>query len=320
METQAAPSAASLIVIMTATAVRRSRTLVSLAVLLCAMAAVLPAQNESASPDAGPAASPFYCPMDPEIRAKLAGKCSKCGMDLVLGVAEPVEYVVKLRLDPPAVEPGEPVELAFEIIDPRDGQRARAFSVVHDKLFHLLYVSHDLEVFGHEHPMLGGDGIFRLNTVFPKGAAYRLLTDFYPGGATPQMIPLTVTTAGFEQSLEESLGRLQADRQPQRGENLTISLRTEPAEPVAALKTLLFFDLDTAEGLEPFLGAWAHMLAVSEDLVDMIHAHPAIAAGGPLIQMNVIFPRPGMYRIWVQAQRDGKLNTVSFTVPVRNLD
>lgn len=306
---------------MTATAVRRCVNMVWFFVLVAAMVTVLPGQTESASPAAGdPAGTPFYCPMDPEIRAKLPGKCSKCGMDLLLGVAEPVEYEVKLRLDPPAVEPGAPVELRFEIIDPRDGKRAREFSVVHDKLFHVLYVSHDLAVFRHEHPVLGDDGVFRLATVFPKPAIYRLLADFYPAGAAPQMIPVTVTTAGFEHSLEEPLGPLEADRGPQRGENLTISLRSEPAEPIAALKTLLFFELDTAEGLEPFLGAWAHMFAVSEDLVDLMHAHPAIAAGGPLIQMNVIFPRPGMYRIWVQTQRDGKVNTVSFTVPVRKLE
>ena len=317
---QAAPSPAGAIVIMEQ-AVRRSSRIVCFAVLLAATAELLPGQSEGANPSAGePAEAPFYCPMDPEIRAKGAGKCSKCGMDLVPGVAEPVEYVVKVRLDPPAAEPGKPVELQFEIIDPRDGQRAREFSAVHDKLFHLLYVSHDLAVFRHEHPVLGDDGIFRLATVFPKPAAYRLLTDFYPAGATPQMIPVTVTTAGFEQGLEASLGRLEADQEPQRGDNLTVSLRTEPAEPIAALKTLLFFELDTAEGLEPFLGAWAHMLAVSEDLVDMIHAHPAIAGGGPLIQMNVIFPRPGMYRIWVQVQREGSVNTVSFIVPVTKLE
>jgi len=306
---------------MTATAVRHCHSIIRLVTLLAAVAAVLAGQTESANRAAGdPAEAPFYCPMDPQIRARLPGKCSKCGMDLVLGVAEPVEYEVKLRLDPPAVEPGAPVELQLEIIDPRDGKRVREFSDVHDKLFHLLYVSHDLEVFRHEHPVLGDDGMFRLETVFPKPAVYRLLADFYPAGATPQMIPLTLTTAGFAQSLEDSVGDLQADREPQRGGNLTISLRTEPAEPIAALKTLLFFELDTVEGLQPFLGAWAHMLAVSDDLVEMMHAHPAIADGGPLIQMNVIFPRPGMYRIWVQVQRDGKVNTVSFTLPVRKLE
>jgi hypothetical protein len=258
--------------------------------------------------------------MDPDIRAKLPGKCSKCGMDLVFAAAEPVEYEIRLRLDPPAVEPGRPVELEFEIADPRDGKRAREFSAVHDKLFHLLFVSHDLEVFRHEHPILGEDGIFRLQTVFPKAGVYRLLADFYPARATPQMIPATVTTAGFEQSLEELPGRLEADREPQRGENVVVSLHSEPAEPMAALKAMLFFELDTAEGLEPYLGAWAHMFAVSEDLVDLMHAHPAIADGGPHIQMNVIFPRPGMYRVWLQVQRQGKLNTVSFTIPVKKLE
>ena len=306
---------------MTATAVRRSNNIAWCVILVAAVSAAAWDQNQAAQEPAGgdPADQPFYCPMDPEIRAATAGKCSKCGMDLMLGVTEPVEYEIKLRLDPPGVEAGRPVDLQFEILDPRDGKRAREFSVVHDKLFHLLYVSHDLEVFRHEHPVLGDDGIFRHRTIFPKPGAYRLLADFYPAHATPQLTPVTVTTKGFEQGLEESIGTLKPDREPQRGENVTISLRTEPAEPIAALKTLLFFELDTAEGLEPFLGAWAHMLSVSEDLVDMIHAHPAIADGGPLIQMNVIFPRPGMYRVWIQVQRQGKVNTVSFTLPVKAL-
>lgn len=300
---------------------RASKTIICCAILLAAIATLGQGQDQSPDqPAIDPADKPFYCPMDPEIRAASAAKCSKCGMDLVLGVTEPVEYDLNLSLDPPAVEAGRAVELQFEILDPRDGKRATEFSVVHDKLFHLLYVSHDLEVFRHEHPVLREDGIFHHQTVFPKPGAYRLLADFYPANATPQLIPITVTTKGFEQSLEESTGGLEPDRDPERGENVGVSLRTEPAEPIAALKTLLFFELDTAEGLEQFLGAWAHMLSVSEDLVDMIHAHPAIADGGPLIQMNVIFPRPGMYRIWVQVQRKGQVNTVSFTIPVKRLE
>jgi hypothetical protein len=304
---------------MTAHVVRVSKTSIWLVILLAAAGAAVGGQNQ-AQPTPDPATQPFYCPMDPEIRAAMAGRCSKCGMDLVAGVAEPVEYDVKLRIDPPGVEPGKPVELQFEILDPRDGKRATDFSVVHDKLFHLLYVSHDLEVFRHEHPLLGEDGIFRHQTVFPKPGVYRLLADFYPANATPQLIPATVTTKDFEQGLEASNGSLKPDRDSKRGENVAISLRSEPAEPIAAFKTMLFFELDTAAGLEQFLGAWAHMLAVSEDLVDMIHAHPAIADGGPRIQMNLIFPRPGMYRIWIQVQREGKVNTVSFTIPVKKLD
>lgn len=85
------------------------------------------------------------------------------------------------------------------------------------------------------------------------------------------------------------------------------------------MKTLLFFRVDPAEGLEKYLGAWGHMLAASEDLVDMIHNHPFLGEGGPQIQFNLIFPRAVVYRLWVQFQRQGVVNTVRFDVPVTEL-
>jgi hypothetical protein len=77
--------------------------------------------------------------------------------------------------------------------------------------------------------------------------------------------------------------------------------------------------LKPAEGLEPYLGVWGHLLAASEDLIDLMHEHPTIADGGPQVQFNLIFPRPAFYRIWVQFQRLGKVNTAMFTVPVLEL-
>ena len=93
----------------------------------------------------------------------------------------------------------------------------------------------------------------------------------------------------------------------------------EPEQPIAGTKTLMFFQLNPGDGLEKYIGAWAHMLAVSEDLIDTIHAHPFLANGGPQVQFNMIFPRPGVYRVWVQFQRLGVVNTVKFDVPVNEL-
>ena len=100
---------------------------------------------------------------------------------------------------------------------------------------------------------------------------------------------------------------------------MAASLRLDPEQPLAGFETKLFFTLDPAAGLEPYLGAWGHMLAVSEDLIDLLHLHPFLADGGPSVQFNVLFPRPGLYRIWTQFQRRGVVNTVSFTVPVTSL-
>ncbi|MXY71242.1 MAG: hypothetical protein F4Y47_22145 [Acidobacteriia bacterium] len=264
-------------------------------------------------------ALPFVCPMDPDIRSGSAGVCSRCGMQLVFGLPVPAEYPVRLTTTPAAVRAGEPVELGFEVLQPDNGERQTEFELVHEKLFHLFWVNHDLEVFRHEHPTLGDDGIFRIETTFDRPGVYRLMGDFYPTGGTPQMIPMTLTTAGFEEPLEMLAPRLAADREPKRGRNVKVSLRTDPPEPLAGLLTLLFFELNTARGLQKYLGAWAHMLAVKDDLITMMHGHPSIADGGKLIQMNVIFPEPGMYRVWVQVRRKGKVSTLPFTVEVSGL-
>ena len=262
---------------------------------------------------------PFVCPMDPDIRAESPGVCSRCGMKLVLGLPAPAEYPVVLRTQPRGVVPGTPVQLEFEVLQPESGERETQFETVHEKLFHLFWVSHDLQAFHHQHPVLGEDGMFRIETTFERPGTYRLMGDFYPSGGTPQMYPMTLTTSGFEEPLETLRPAIPPDREPKKDKNIIISLRTEPAKPLAGLLTLLFFELNTARGLRKFLGAWAHMLAVKDDLVTMIHGHPSIADGGKLIQMNVIFPEPGMYRVWVQVQRRKKVNTVPFTVEVRGL-
>ena len=140
---------------------------------------------------------------------------------------------------------------------------------------------------------------------------YRLLADYYPAGSVPQLSLSTLYVAGVA-----SPAHLKRSLSSQRSANLTATLRPEPEEPTAGLLTRLFFDLNPYEGVETYLGAWGHMLIASEDLVDLIHTHPFLV-GQPTIQFNVIFPRPGLHRIWTQFQRHGVVDTVEFTIPVR---
>ena len=52
----------------------------------------------------------------------------------------------------------------------------------------MFVVSQDLQFFVHDHPVFQPDGDFLYDIAFPKPGMYRVLGDFYPDGATPQLI------------------------------------------------------------------------------------------------------------------------------------
>lgn len=258
----------------------------------------------------------YVCPMDPDVRSAQPGKCPRCGMKLTVGVPDQLEYRLDLRVNPAAPRAGQKTQLTFAVRHPKTGKPVTEFEIMHERLYHMFIVSQDLEYFVHDHPVLGPDGVFRYSETFPKPGMYRILSDFYPKFGAPQLIPKTVIIPGG--AITPGAG-LAPDLAPKESANMEVSLETEPRQPIAGMKTLMFFHLKPADGLEKYLGAWGHMLAASQDLVDMIHTHPFLADGGPLVQFNMIFPRPGVYRVWTQMQRKGVVNTVAFNVPVSEL-
>jgi hypothetical protein len=195
----------------------------------------------------------------------------------------------------------------------------RSFEVVHDKLYHLFVVSQDLSFFLHTHPSRLPDEDFYLDVRFPAPGMYRVLSDFYPSGGTPQLITNTVIVPG--PSASEGTAGILADMSPKQTENARIEMETGPPRVVAGQKASLHFRITPGDGVEPYLGAWGHMLAASSDLIDMVHHHPiatidARGHSGKELQFDVAFPRAGVYRVWVQFQRLGIVNTVAFNVPV----
>src|SRR5260370_947462 len=282
---------------------------------LIAILLVLAATGQVAAP---PAQAPldYYCPMDPDVRSATPGKCPRCGMTLRLGIPEPIEYPMDLKLVPPAPKAGAPVTFLFKVHDPVSNAPVTKFEIVHEKLFHLFVVSRDLTYFIHEHPLIQPDWSFRYDTTLPEPGLYRLLGDFYPSKGTPQLIAKTIIVPGGG-ALHTA--KLDPDLAPKHAANIDVELVTDPPQPIAGIKTLMFFRVKPAEGLEQYIGAWAHMLAASDDLIDLIHTHPFLADGGPQIQFNLIFPRARTYRVWVQLTPTAVPNPTSFTVPVSEL-
>jgi hypothetical protein len=250
--------------------------------------------------------------MDPDIRSHQAGTCRRCGMTLVADIPEPVEFHVDVNLIPPAPVPRQPAVLDFHVHDPWKDRPVVDYNVVHERLFHAFVVSEDLTFFEHAHPTVVADGRFQYPIRFPQGGMYRILSDFYPAGATPQLTVQTVFVPGAATAAFPV--QLLPDLSEKAGTNMRVALATIPLQPVVGNRTQLRFAIDHVDGLQRYLGAWGHLLAASDDLIDMIHEHPTRTDEGSQVEFEIVFPRPRTYRIWVQFQKHDVVNTVRFDV------
>jgi hypothetical protein len=276
------------------------------------LAAALTDPAGSTSPSAP---DDYICPMDRDVHSRVAGKCPRCGMALVSGYHEPLEYQLDMRLEPRRVEPGQDALVTFHLVDPRTLKPARDLEIVHEKRYHLFVVSQDLQFFLHTHPEENPDGDYQVKLRLPKPGMYRLLSDLYPKGGTPQLIAKTVMAGSFT----PQRAQLGADLGDQRSENSTVNVVLGPSITRAGERTHLNFRVSPNDGIEPYLGTMAHLFSASADLIDMTHSHPTQSTDRGAhkeLQFDMIFPRPGMYRVWVQFQRKGVVNTAAFNVPV----
>jgi hypothetical protein len=276
--------------------------------------------------------SGYICPMHPnEVKAE-PGTCSICGMKLVPG--DPMataDYVMRVTMEPRAPKPGQTVKFRLAVLHPLTGAMVKDFAEVHDKLFHLFIVSRDMSQWFHVHPVLEKDGSFTLEHTIPSAGHWALFSDFMPVGGGPQMIVTPFATAGFDGDLSASIPALVPDTSfTKTVDGVTVTLAATPAKLISAEETdipIRFTDEKTGEpvtDLQRYLGAFGHAMMLSDDMTEHVHAHPeemlegtaVVEGGGPDLTFHALFPKPGVYRIWLQFQRAGKLSTVPFTVRV----
>jgi heavy metal-binding protein len=297
------------------TYVLRWPCLAIIAAMLCALSGAPAAQSGT-----------YWCPMHPDVRGAAGDRCAVCAMALV-PMPDDVGRAFWLDVAEGSRAPvaGRDARLRFVVRDPRDGAPVRSFARLHDRLLHLFIVSHDLEYFAHVHPALEADGTFEQTIDLPRAGAYRLIADFAPDGAAPQLLQKTIVTAGFTGSVRPS-----ADQAVDLADKIVDGVRvhvTTP-EPVAGREQLVTFELEDAatgvpvEDLEPYLGASGHLLIVSSDLQTATHSHPVAeisSAAGPRVVFQLRFPGAGTYRLWLQFQRRGRVVDVPFTVRAARL-
>jgi hypothetical protein len=219
----------------------------------------------------------------------------------------------------PQITSNKPVQLAIEISDSA-GNPIANFETFHEKLMHLIVVSDNLQTFDHIHPEYKGNGKFEVMATFPKPGNYTLFLDYKPAGATQRVSILKESVPGTEAKTspavfakEKTIGNTQVQ--------LTL--------PSSALKAgqdiMLQFELkDTASKapvtLQPYLGELGHLVIIQSvqnltgDRYIHTHAMPNTPTG--TVAFHTHFPEPGLYKLWGQFDRDGKIITADFWVNV----
>jgi hypothetical protein len=209
------------------------------------------------------------------------------------------------------------VPLRFRILSPT-GAPVKRYVETHDKLLHLIVVRNDLAVFQHVHPTLDAEGTWTVPLNLARAGDYRVFADFMPSGGPALTLGANLHVAGRydPQPLPAAAATAQVD-------GFTVKLNGTPKAGEASMLTLsVHRDGKPVDDLQPYLGAYGHLVAVRASDLAYLHVHPMGEPGdgtttpGPDIVFHTTFPSTGPYRLFLDFQHGGVVRTAAFTVNV----
>ncbi|SNQ51876.1 Secreted protein [Frankia canadensis] len=211
--------------------------------------------------------------------------------------------------------PGLREDFAFRILGP-NGAPATAFDVEHDKRMHLIVVRRDGTGFQHVHPDMTPEGTWVVPLTVPAAGSYRAFADFTPTGGAATTLGVDLTAPGLFEPVIHAPTRvatvdgyevtLTGDLTGGQATSLTVTVRRD-GRPVT--------------DLEPYLGAYGHLVALREGDLAYLHVHPEGGPGdehsspGPDVQFVAEVPSAGSYWLFLDFQHGGIVRTAEFTVP-----
>jgi hypothetical protein len=215
----------------------------------------------------------------------------------------------------PTLTPGTTEDFSFRITGP-DGATVTAFDVEHDKRMHLIVVRRDTTGFQHLHPQMDADGTWRVPLTVAAGGSYRAFADFAPTGGRPTTLGVELAAPGAYAPVTHQPSRTA------RVDGYQVELAGELTAGRASPVTLTISkDGAVVTDLQPYLGAYGHLVALREGDLAYLHVHPEGAPGdgrtpaGPGIQFVAEVPSTGTYRLFLDFQHNGVVRTAEFTVP-----
>jgi hypothetical protein len=213
--------------------------------------------------------------------------------------------------------PGSPAEFAFTVTG-SDGRPVTEFDVGHERLLHLVVVRRDAAGFQHLHPGLGPDGVWRVPLTLPAAGVYRAFADFLPTGGPAMVLGTDLFAPGDFAPIGFPPSRVaQVDGYQVRLDGDLVA--GGPSQVFATVSR----DGAAVTDLEPYLGAFGHLVVLRQSDLAYLHVHPDAATpapadrSGPGVAFTADVPTAGGYRLFFDFQHGGVVRTAEFTVATR---
>lgn len=233
------------------------------------------------------------------------------------GVALSQDGYLLSPVSAPAVV-GQTGVLRFKVLG-RDGEPVVKYQVSHEMELHLIVVRSDGSEFRHVHPTLNrSTGTWSLPWAWDEAGTYRVFADFVPAaeGADDVTLTRTVQVGGDftplpdtgTKTVDEVAGfrvSVAGDLTAGSASDLTLTV-TRDGEPVTTL--------------QPYLGAFGHLVALREGDLAYLHVHPmgeepkAGDTSGPSVSFMTEAPTVGRYRLYLDFQVNGEVHTAEFVL------
>lgn len=206
-------------------------------------------------------------------------------------------------------------ELAFTVSGP-EGSPVTQFETSHEKQAHLIVVRSDGSHYRHVHPVMDEAGRWSLPWQWEAAGTYRIYADVKPAGAGEGLtLTRTVDVAG---PLEPASLEVSAADEV---DGFQVSLNGDlGAGSAAALTVSVSRDGQPVTSLEPYLGAYGHLVALRAGDLAYLHTHPegaeAVAGefSGPEVKFATTAPTPGRYYLYFDFQVEGQVHTARFVL------
>ncbi|MGC5041506.1 hypothetical protein ACPXCS_36505 [Streptomyces sp. DT190] len=221
-----------------------------------------------------------------------------------------------LDLKTPRVEAGKKTDLRFAVVQDGTGRKVTAYQREHGKELHLIVASRDLTVYRHLHPTRAADGTWSTPVNLPEAGGYRLFADFKPKGGQALTLGADLAASGPYEP-----GELPGHNTTAKVDGYEVKLRGALTPGKAGELTLTVAkDGKPVRDLQPYLGAYGHLVALRSGDLAYLHVHPNGEPGdgrtkpGPEVSFTATAPSAGAYRLFLDFQHEGKVRTAAFTV------